>query len=322
MTPRLRILVTGATGCVGRYIVDELLAHRSHSLLLLAREPARLPAAVRWHPRVTVLHSALDGAATRCAEPLGAVDVAVMAAAEWGPDPDARAVNVTATMELARHLANSGCRHIVHFATASVLDHQHDPLPEAEALGTPYVRSKAECARMLRDGSLRIPLTLVYPTLVVGGGQRGIPRSHFSGLLEEVARRRHLVRFVQADGSFHAIHAADIARIIARLVEEEPNASVRELILGGPPVTVNEAVDALCQTLGVRRVRLVQLGPSLVRACIRLFNIQLAAWDRFCLDRGHFTHRQTIMPEDLGGRAVYPTFASLLTFALPPTATR
>ncbi len=311
-----RILITGGSGCVGRYIVDELLAHSDHALLLLAREPRRLPPDVRDHPRVTILHGTLDAAPDRFAQALGSVDEAILAAAEWGPDPQARDINVTATLALAHHLATGACRHIIHFATASVLDHDHSPLPQAEHLGTPYIRSKAECARALRHGVLGVPLTVVYPTLVVGGGERGIPRSHFSGLLAEVARRRHFVRFVQATGTFHAIHAADIARIVARLVDEHPSEPVRELVLGGAAVTVNEAVDALCRALAVRRVRLLQLSPAVVQACIRLFHIQLATWDRFCLDRAHFTHRQTTMPGDVGARAAYPTFSSLVAFAL------
>ncbi|MEP7345022.1 MAG: hypothetical protein ABI877_07140, partial [Gemmatimonadaceae bacterium] len=179
-----------------------------------------------------------------------------------------------------------------------------------------YIRSKAECARVLRGG-VAVPLTVVYPTLVVGGGERGIPLSHFTGLLQQIARRQPILRFVQASGSFHAIHAADIARIVAQLVEERPGVGVRELVLGGAAVSVNEAIDALCAALDVRRIRLVQLSPRLVQMCIRLFDIQLADWDRFCLDRAHFTHRQPTMPADVGGQSGYPTFASLLAFALP-----
>ncbi|MEM6945517.1 MAG: NAD-dependent epimerase/dehydratase family protein, partial [Pseudomonadota bacterium] len=41
----LTILITGATGCVGRYIVDRFLAETGHDLLLLVRRPEALPLA-------------------------------------------------------------------------------------------------------------------------------------------------------------------------------------------------------------------------------------------------------------------------------------
>lgn len=316
MSEPLRVLVTGATGCVGRYVVDDLLANGKCSLLLQVRDPKRLPTAVRENAHVSILCGDLRDADARFESALGSVDVAVLAATSWGPQPDAHDVNVSATLALAGLLARGRCRHILHFATASVLGYDHSPLPQAADLGTPYIRSKAECARLLRDGAVTVPVSILYPTLVVGGGERDIPRSHLYHLLQEIARHHRFLRFVRAAGSFHAIHAADIARIVTHLVAGAPPAGVRELVLGGAPVTIETAIDALCTTLGVRRYGVVRLNPTLADACIRLFGIRLGAWDRFCLGRAHFTHRQPIMPEDVGGRTTYPTFASLAAFAL------
>lgn len=315
-----RVLVTGATGCVGRYIVDELLADDRRSLLLLVRDPARLPPAVRASARVTVIEGDLRHPDPRVDSALGSADVAVLAATSWGPEPDARDLNVKATLSLAQRLAQRGCRHVLYFSTASILDHDHAPLPQAVELGTPYIRSKAECARALRDGAVTAPVTILYPTLVVGGGEQGIPPSHLCTLLEQVARRRLLLRLVRGAGSFHAIHAADIARIVTRLVEDVPPAGVRELVLGSAPVTLDAATEALCDTLQVRQFPILPLSQSVADACIRFFDIRLEAWDRYCLERAHFTHRQPIMPEDLGGRSGYPTFASLVKFALRSVA--
>jgi nucleoside-diphosphate-sugar epimerase len=312
-----RILLTGSTGCVGRYIVDELLAQHDCTLLLLVRDPARLPRALRDDDRVSVLSGDLVRSQIPI-EVLSTIDVAVLAATSWGPEPEASRVNVAATLDLTRRLADLRCRHIIHFATASLLDFDHAPLPEAESLGTPYIRSKAECAKALREGAGRpLPRTILYPTLVVGGGEHGIPRSHLCSLLQVVAAHRRLLQLVRADGSFHAIHAADIAAVVSKLVAEAPPAGeVREFVLGGCLTTVNEALSVLCGTLALRRVPLIPLTRLMAEALIRLFKVELAPWDRFCLSRGHFGHRHPMMPQDLGASAAYPTFASLADFAL------
>ena len=50
-----RILITGASCCVGQYIAENLLANSDAQLLLLLRDPAKLSAVPADHPRITLL---------------------------------------------------------------------------------------------------------------------------------------------------------------------------------------------------------------------------------------------------------------------------
>ena len=50
-----RILVTGASGCVGQYISRWLLDHSDAELLLWLRDPAKLTAVPTDHPRIRLL---------------------------------------------------------------------------------------------------------------------------------------------------------------------------------------------------------------------------------------------------------------------------
>jgi nucleoside-diphosphate-sugar epimerase len=80
---RKRILITGATGCVGQYLVDEMLAETQHDLVLVIRNRAKLPAAVAASGRVEIIEADVadvDGYADR----LGKIDVALLVAACWG----------------------------------------------------------------------------------------------------------------------------------------------------------------------------------------------------------------------------------------------
>ena len=47
-----RILITGASGCVGQYICQWLLQHSDAELLLWLRDPSKLTAVPADHPRI------------------------------------------------------------------------------------------------------------------------------------------------------------------------------------------------------------------------------------------------------------------------------
>ena len=50
-----RILITGASGCVGQYISSWLLQNSDSELLLWLRDPEKLKAVSAEHPRIRLL---------------------------------------------------------------------------------------------------------------------------------------------------------------------------------------------------------------------------------------------------------------------------
>ena len=54
-----RVLITGAAGCVGQYLVDEFLANTPHHLVLLVRDKRKLPFDSDAEPRVSVIEAEL-----------------------------------------------------------------------------------------------------------------------------------------------------------------------------------------------------------------------------------------------------------------------
>ena len=53
MTPK-RILVTGASGCIGHYITEALIKQTDHQLYLLVRNPDKLKLNTQSRPEITV----------------------------------------------------------------------------------------------------------------------------------------------------------------------------------------------------------------------------------------------------------------------------
>ncbi len=71
--------------------------------------------------------------------------------------------------------------------------------------------------------------------------------------------------------------------------------------------------------LGKRLYFRIPLTRRLIDLLIALFRIQMAAWDRFCLDYRHFTHRHFVNPSTYGLPMRCATVADLLAASGVPS---
>lgn len=310
MTPK-RVLVTGASGCVGHYIADALIQQTPHELFLLVRDPQKLRVNCDARSGVHVLQGNMHDI-ERFSKLLKTIDVAVLTAAVWGGTAEVFDVNVVKTIRLMNLLDPQVCEQVVYFSTASILDQDNQPLKQASEIGTDYIRSKYDCHQRLAKLAIAPQITTVFPTLVFGGDDTK-PYSHLSAGLPDLPKWINLARFFKLEGSFHFIHGQDIAQVIAHLIDHPPAADEqRELVLGGRPVTANQAIEAVCAYLGKRIYLRFPLSQQLTNIFIALFRIQMAAWDRFCLNYRHFTYRHAVSPETYNLPMRCPTVADLL----------
>jgi len=310
MTPK-RILVTGASGCVGHYIADTLIQQTPHELFLLVRDPQKLRVDCESRPGVNVLQGNMHDI-ERFSNLLKTIDVAVLTAAVWGGTAEVFDINVVKTIRLMNLLDPEICEQVIYFSTASILDHDLQPLKQAREIGTDYIRSKYDCHQRLAKLAIAPQITTVFPTLVFGGDDTK-PYSHLSAGLPDLPKWINLARFFKVEGSFHFIHGHDIAQVIAYLIEHPPDIDQpRELVLGGRPVTANQAIAAVCAYLGKRIYLRFPLPKPLIDLFIALFRVQMAAWDRFCLNYRQFTYRDAVSPETYSLPMRCPTIADLL----------
>ena len=313
-----RILVTGASGCIGHYISEALFQQVEQSddeLFLVIRDPSKFKLPLPQNARVQVIQADLrdvDG----LRDLLATIHCAVLVATGWG-DPE---LDVTKTLELIQALGPH-CQQVIYFSTASLLGREGTVLPEAEQLGTDYIRAKAQCYRKLLALKLDFPVLTLFPTLVVGGDHTK-PYSHLSAGLPEVMKWAGLLRFLKTDGSCHFIHAKDIATVVVQLIQHPEQAAETvkgtakgKMILGNPAITVNEAIAEICRAAHKSIYFQLNLTPWLTEGLIRAFRIQMGAWDYFCLSYRHFCYPNPVSPQTFGLANAYPTLSDILSSA-------
>ncbi len=310
MSDNKRIFITGASGCIGHYICDTLIQSTTYDLYLLVRNPAKLKLDYD-RPGVTVLEGNMRDIED-FADLLKTINVAVLTATAWGDPQETTDINVTKTLRLMNLLDPAVCEQVLYFSTASILNRENQLLPEAWDLGTDYIRSKYECYTKLPQLAIAPRITVLLPTLVFGGDEK-MPYSHLSSGLAEVVKWMPFIRFFGTEGSLHFIHARDIAAVVAYLVDNPPEEPrLQQMVLGNPKLSVNEAIAQFCDYLHLPIYFRLPLTLWFANIVIKLFRLQMAAWDYFSLNYRHFYYKDPVNPEVLGIPTYCPTLADVL----------
>ena len=312
-----RIFITGASGCIGHYVSEKLIKNKDHDLFLLVRNPDKLGFDYDARPGITVLQGDLREI-EQFGDLLKTIDVAILIATSWGGKAESFDINVLKTIRLINLLDPQRCEQVIYFSTASILGRDNQLLKEAQQLGTDYISTKYECFVRLDKLAIAPKITTLFPTLVLGGA-KDKPTSHLSSGIPEVVKWMNLIRWFQADGSFHFIHAQDIAQVVGYFVENPPQPRttgekevVKQIVLGNQPITVNQAIKEICTYLGKRVYFRIPLYIWLANFFIAVFRVQMATWDRFCLNYRHFTYQETVNPATFGIQPHCDSIADIL----------
>ena len=305
----MRIFLTGSSGCIGHYITEILIQETDDELFLLVRNPDKVKFNVDVRPGIHLIQGDLSRIEEQ-AELLDTIDIAILLATSWGGEEESYQINVDKTLTLLKLLNVSRCQKVIYFSTASVLGRDNQPLPEAGELGTLYVRTKYLCHTKLQELEIAPKITTLFPTFVLGGDEKK-PYSHISGGLPDILKLMNLIRWFKADGSFHFIHAQDIARVVKYLIDN-PQYQEKELVLGNAPTTVDEVVEDFCQALNKKIYFRIPLSFALANFFILVFRLNMEPWDRFCLNYRHFTYSGTVTPASFGLATYCPTVKDVL----------
>jgi nucleoside-diphosphate-sugar epimerase len=250
-------LVTGATGFVGRHLVEALRARGTSVRALVRNADHGLPSDVEIvRGDVTVSDGAIERAVEgrevvfHCAGVIGD-------RVEWELG---RAVNVEGTRRVARAARAASVRRFVHVSSVAVYGFSggtYDESAPRVTIREPYIDTKsageAACEAEIAEGALRI----VRPSIIYGPGDNGmIPR------LVELLRKR--VPMIGDGGApVGLVHVSDVVRGILAAAEHEGDSRVFNLA-GADDVTWKELVDMLCE-----RVQLPQ--PRVMPAPLAMF---------------------------------------------------
>src|ERR1700712_1871009 len=180
--------VTGATGFIGRHLVEELLRNRTGDVYVLVRETSRdrLDALIRTWPDADRVHPVVGD----LGRPNLGVDPAWIAEHRGQIDHFfhlAAIYDMTADEERNERLNVDGTRHAVAVANALQAGHLHHPssiavagdhrgffredmFDEGQGLPSAYHRTKYESEQLVRDQAT-VPWRVFRPAVVVGHSQ-------------------------------------------------------------------------------------------------------------------------------------------------------
>lgn len=263
----MKVLVTGASGFLGR-VVCEQLGERGHEVGALVRREGSQPAGTTAVPGdltdAASLTRALGAAAPECV-----IHLAAEIASQRDPGK-IRAANVGGTRALIAAAESAGVRRIVFSSTVVTGDAHGGLLTEQTPLPveTEYGRSKQEGERLLRECALED--VIIRPSHVYG------PGGWFAE--EFVDRLRQPGRFAvigSGENWWDVVRVEDVARACVQAAEDAPAGALYHVV-DDEPIRFYDFVALAASALGVgapRRIpaaiaRLVA-GADPIRAVTR-----------------------------------------------------
>ena len=233
MSEPLTVLVTGATGFIGRRLVPELV-ERGHTVRAMTRRPEEYDG-----PGEPVAGDVFDRASLT--DPLTGVDVAVYLVHSLD-DPDFEEKDADAARTFAKAAEACGVQQIVYLGG---LGSEEDEL-------SPHLRSRREVEQLL--GETGVPVTVLRAAIVVGAG----------GISWELTRQ--LVKNLPAmivprwvSTLTQPIALDDVIRYLAGVVGV-PEAFGRTFEIGGPEqLTYLEMLQVAAEVSAGHRVPIVRV---------------------------------------------------------------
>ncbi len=232
------ILLTGATGYVGRHLLQRLHAlGRPVRCLVLPGDPSDPTG-----PGVEVVRGDLQDQARLQAGLTGAAAVVHCASLMLPNSADRiQAVNVEGTRTLIQAARAAGVRRIVYLSAVSAVYAEKNS----------YGRSKAEAERLLAESGLEV--TVLRPTMVYGPSGA----LHFAKLVETL-RRIPLVAPIVGSGAarLQPVFIGDVVDAIERVLDDPRTIGRTYNVSGATVVRFDVLLDRICAEAGLRRVKL------------------------------------------------------------------
>lgn len=226
----MKILVTGGTGVVGQGLIPELIA-RGHSVRLLSRhasEDAKQWTNVEAFDGDVADASSIHGAADQCDAVLHVAGIVT----EHPPETTFASVNVGGTRNLLEEAKRANVQRFVFVSSLGADRGQSD-----------YHRSKLAAEELVQQSQLS--WTIIRPGNVYGPGDEVI------SLILKMVRTLPAVPVIDAGNQeFQPLWHEDLARALARIVEDNALANEVLLIAGSELTTMNDLLQRFAKITG------------------------------------------------------------------------
>ena len=257
----MRILVVGAYGLIGSYIVSRLSA-AGHTVLGAGRDPAQ---GRRRFPEVEWIQADLRTMTGSAWDPvLHGVDAVVNCAGalQGGPRDDLHAVHVGAVETLVEACVRATVPRFVQISAAGV----------GEGRATDFNRTKLAAEGVVRASGLE--WVILRPGLVLAPAAYG-----GSALLRGLAAMPFAIPAVHADSVVQIVSADDLAEAVARCIDGSSPARVSVDLVHHEPVRLAVLLAELRRWLGLPEAPVVRLPALLARGTAHIADaLAWAGW--------------------------------------------
>jgi uncharacterized protein YbjT (DUF2867 family) len=236
------VLLTGASGYVGSYLLDELL-RRGRRVRALVRTPGKLPEGVEEHRGDAVAGTGLADALAGCRTAYYLIHSMGRGS---GPGEDFARRDHEAAVNFGEAARDAGVERVIYLGGLG------------DDTASEHLRSRHEVAALLRE---RVPgFVYVRAAMVVGPGS-----ASFEMLRHLVQRLPVMIGPRWLDTRSQPVAVGDVVRALADLAERED--APAEVQLGGADVlTYREMIERTAAVLGRRKPKVIRvplLTPSL-----------------------------------------------------------
>lgn len=268
-----RILITGASGFLGRAVVDHLASRDRKVRAAVRRDSGGWPEGVEAIP-VGDLSGATDWSAA-----LKGVDAVLHCAArahvlnETAADPLAgyRAVNTDATLALARQAAATGVRRFVFISSIGVNGSEthgepfrHDDPPRPHS---PYAVSKHEAEQGLRAlaAETGLEMVVIRPPLIIGPE----PKGNLATLERVIGKGLPLPFGLVTRNRRDLVSRDTLCDLIEAAIDHPAAAGGTFLVSDGEPISTRTLLERMAASRG-RSITLLPVPPALLALPLKL----------------------------------------------------
>lgn len=248
----MRVLVTGGTGFIGRYLCEALI-REGHSVIALARKTSRVSVLLQNARLRLVYGDILDYDSLFEVIPDG-LDICFHCAAcvESTSYKRLHPTNVIGTRNIFEACRNKGIKKIVHVSSVAVVSgHEDVPLEEglSYAATNNYGRTKIEAEKIAiqyRDTGMKV--AIFRPCVVYGEGE-----PHLLPLIVRLLRLRLFCLLGKAGYKWHMGYVRNVVDALLLTLVREQAYSGTYFVADKEVLTVRDVFNAIADGLGVPR---------------------------------------------------------------------
>ena len=247
----MRVLLTGATGLIGRQCIAPLRA-AGHHVIALSRRPTDADE--------TITTDLLDPAQVDAAIAQARAEAVLHLAWYDGPDRWSSNANLdwaAATLRLVKSFAEAGGKRIVAVGSCAEYDWSRPVLTEATPLkpASLYGSAKASAAIALTGAAPALNLSLAWARIFFCYGP-GEPKGRLLGDLIKGLTKGETVDCTDGLQERDFLHTADIGRALVAILDSDVSGAIN--IGSGEPTPVREIIETVARQMG--RPNLIRLG--------------------------------------------------------------